>query len=78
MPAEILNQLEYIVPKIEASVAKASMDTSIRADALNSLDSEMRAMKFIWNLPLIDLDYLHDDEKLCGLCKVRYDDKFRV
>lgn len=78
MPAEILNRLESSIPQIKASVANASMSLSIRADVSDSLKSEMRAMKFIWNLPIIDLDFLYDDEKFCGLCNGKYEVVFRV
>lgn len=78
MPAEILNRLESSVPQIKASVANARLGSPIRADASDSLKSEMRAMKFIWNLPIIDLEFLHDDEKFCGLCNGKYENEFRV
>ena len=78
MPAEILNRLKPLVPKIKASVANESMGSSIKATHVDSLQSELRAMKFIWNLPIVDLDFLHEDERFCGLCDSKYDEKFTV
>ena len=78
MPSEMLNRLEFVLPKIEASVANESIGSSTKTERLETLESEMRAMKFIWNLPIISIDYLYEDEKLCGLCDRQYDDAFRV
>lgn len=78
MPAEILNRLESLVPEIEASVAKESIDSSRENGPLDPLKSQMRAMKFIWSLPIIDLDFLHEDEKYCGLCDRKYAQEFKV
>lgn len=78
MPAEILNRLESLIPEIGASVANNKIGSSTKAHPLNPLESEMRAMKFIWNLPIIDLDFLHEDEQSCGLCDSQYDKEFTV
>ena len=78
MPAEILNQLESLIPKIEASVAKKSINSSVQREPLDVLKSEMRAMKFIWSLPIISTDFLRWDEKNCGLCDKKYDKEFKV
>ncbi|CAF9924354.1 hypothetical protein IMSHALPRED_006160 [Imshaugia aleurites] len=78
MPAEILNQLEPLVPKIEASIANKRVIPAMKTEPLDPLKSELRAMKFILNLPIIDVDFLHDDEKRCGLCDGTYDAEFRV
>ena len=78
MPAEILNRLELILPEIEASVTNQSMGTSMETGPLEKLKAEMRAMKFIWNLPIISTDYLREDEKICGICRCKYDDEFKV
>ena len=81
MPAEILNRLESSVPKIEASIAYKKKFSTMKAEPsspLDSLRSEMRAMKFIWNLPIIKVDYLYEDERRCGLCDKKYDSDFKV
>ena len=78
MPAEILNRLGSILPEIKASVANESIGSSIKTEHLETLKFEMRAMKFIWNLPIISVDYLRADEKLCGLCNRKYDNEFKV
>lgn len=78
MPSEMLNRLEIVLPKIEASIAKENIGSSTKTERLETLESEMRAMKFIWNLPIISIDYLYEDEKTCGLCDRKYDDAFRV
>ena len=78
MPAEILSRLESILPNIEASLAKNSKGSSRRTESSDILEFEMRAMRFIWNLPIISIDYLHWDEKVCGLCNKKYDDEFKV
>ncbi|KAL9134569.1 MAG: hypothetical protein Q9175_004245 [Cornicularia normoerica] len=81
MPAEILNRLESSIPKIEASVPCERIGSAMKASPTSPLDplrSEIRAMKFIWNLPIISLDYLREDEKYCGICDGKYDKEFRV
>lgn len=78
MPAEILNQLESLVPEIEASAGNKSIGSSMKTGPVDSLAAEIRAMKFIWNLPIITLDFLHEDEINCGLCGNKYDREFRV
>ena len=81
MPAEILNRLESSVPRIEASIAYKRKITAKKAESSsprNLLRSEMRAMKFIWNLPIITIDYLYKDERRCGLCDKKYDSEFKV
>ena len=78
MPAEILNRLGAIIPEIKASVANESIGSSMKTEHLETLKFEMRAMKFIWNLPIISVDYLRADEKLCGLCNGKYDNEFKV
>ena len=78
MPAEILNRLESLVSEVEASIGNKSISSSIKTDPLDPLAAEMRAMKFIWNLPIITLDFLHEDEKICGICDNKYDKDFRV
>lgn len=78
MPAEIDCLETLVVPQIEASVDNSSMGSSTRADDPDQLKSRLRAMKFIWNLPIVTLDSLHGDEEYCGLCDIKYDDKFRV
>lgn len=78
MPAEILNRLEFLVPEIEASVAEEGIGSSVRNASFDPLESEMRAMKFIWSLPIIDLDFLHEDERSCNLCNRDYIKEFRV
>ena len=78
MPAEILNQLESLVPEIEASASNKSIRSSTKTDPVDRLAAEMRAMKFIWGLPIITLDFLHEDEMECGLCANKYDKEFRV
>ncbi|KAM0802603.1 hypothetical protein BDR22DRAFT_112758 [Usnea florida] len=81
MPAEMLNRLESSIPKIEASVAYQRNVTAMKAEPSSPrhlLKSEMRAMKFIWNLPIIKVDYLYKDERRCGLCYKKYDPEFKV
>ena len=79
MPAEILNRLGSLIPSIEASVTNKNVGSSPQTSAHQGvLKSEMRAMKFIWNLPIISIDYLRWDEKYCGLCHRKYDDEFKV
>ncbi|KAF6235725.1 hypothetical protein HO173_005920 [Letharia columbiana] len=78
MPAEILNRLEASVPEIEASFVNENIGSSMKADSLDPLESELRAMKFIWKLPIVSIDFLHEDEKFCGMCDRKYDDEFRV
>ena len=81
MPAEMLNRLESSVPKIEASIAYQKKVTAMKAEPSSPrrlLRSEMRAMKFIWNLPIITVDYLYEDERRCGLCHKKYDSEFKV
>lgn len=81
MPAEMLNRLESSVPKIEASIAYKKKVTAMKAEPSSSrhlLRSEMRAMKFILNLPIITIDYLYEDERRCGLCHKKYDSEFKV
>ena len=81
MPAEMLNRLESSVPKIEASIAYEKKVTAIKAEPSSPrhmLRSEMRAMKFILNLPIITIDYLYEDERRCGLCRKKYDSEFKV
>lgn len=78
MPAEILNRLEALVPEIEASDANKKIGTSTKANHLDPLKSELRAMKFIWSLPLIPVDSLNEDETFCALCYQNYDEQFRV
>ena len=81
MPAEMLNRLESSVPRIEASIAHKKKFTAIKAEPSSPrhlLRSEMRAMKFIWNLPIITVDYLYEDERRCGLCHKKYDSEFKV
>ena len=78
MPAEILNRLESLVPEMETSVANGSIESSIKAIHVDPLQSELRAMKFLWSLPIVDLDFLHEDEHFCGLCDSKYDEVFRV
>ena len=78
MPAEILNRLGSHIPSIEASATNKNIGSSPRGQRQNDLKSELRAMKFIWNLPLISIDYLRWDEKYCGLCHRKYDDEFKV
>ena len=51
MPAEILNQLESLVPEIEASAGNKSIGASTKTDPVDRLAAEMRAMKFIWAFP---------------------------
>lgn len=78
MPAEMLNQLEATIPIIKVSVTDNRTGPSTRADPRESLKAEMRAMKFILNLPIVELDFLLDDEKYCSLCSGKYDVVFRV
>ena len=78
MPAEILNRLGSLIPSIETSVTNKSVRSSLQREHQDVLKSEMRAMKFIWNLPIISIDYLRWDEKYCGLCHRKYDDDFKV
>ena len=78
MPAEILNRLGSLIPSIETSVTNKSVLSSLQREHQDVLKSEMRAMKFIWNLPIISIDYLRWDEKYCGLCHRKYDDEFKV
>ena len=78
MPTEILNRLESLIPSIEASVTTKNVHSSPQNAHQGVLKSEMRAMKFIWNLPIISIDYLRWDEKYCGLCHRKYDDEFKV
>lgn len=77
MPAEILNRLESLVPEI-ASAGNKAIGSSMKTDRHDALAAEIRAMKFIWNLPIITLEFLHDDEMICGLCDNKYDKEFRV
>ena len=78
MPAEILNRLGSLIPSIEASVPNKNVISSRQKHHQDDLNSEMRAMKFIWNLPIISTDYLSRDEQHCGLCHRKYDDEFKV
>ena len=78
MPAEILNRLGSLIPSTEASATNKNIGSSPQRQHQNDLKSELRAMKFIWNLPLISIDYLRWDERYCGLCHRKYDDEFKV
>ena len=78
MPAEILNRLGSLIPSIGASVLNKNVTSPLRRQHQNTLKSEMRAMKFILNLPIITIDYLRYDERYCGLCHRMYDDEFKV
>ena len=78
MPAEIINRLESLILEIETSVANNKIDSSTKTHPLDPLESEMRAMKFIWNLPIIDLDFLNEDEQCCSLCGSQYEKEFKV
>ena len=78
MPAEILNRLGSLIPSSEAPVTNKNVGSSLQREHQDVLKSEMRAMKFIWNLPIISIDYLRWDEKYCGLCHRKYDDEFKV
>ena len=78
MPAEILNRLGSLVPNIETPITNKNVGSSQQRKHQDVLKSEMRAMKFILNLPIITMDYLHWDEKYCGLCYRKYDDEFKV
>ena len=78
MPAEILNRLGSLIPSTETSVTNKNAGSSLPREHQDVLKSEMRAMKFILNLPIITMDYLHWDEKYCGLCHRKYDDEFKV
>ena len=78
MPAEILNRLGSLIPSIEAPATNKNVGSSLQREHQDFLKSEMRAMKFIWNLPIISIDYLRWDDKYCGLCHREYDDEFKV
>ena len=79
MPAEILNRLRSILPKIEASIAQGPTGASVPIDPLEKLKAEMRAMKFLWALPLVPTSFLKREEDLrCNLCHRKYDDEFSV
>lgn len=78
MPAEILNRLESLVPEMEASIAKKNIRSSKKADPNDQLKSELMAMKFILNLPIITFEFLHEDERYCALCNSEYDNEFKV
>ena len=78
MPAEILNRLGSLIPSIEAPAPNKNTGSSPHMQPQNDLKSELRAMKFLWNLPIISTDYLRWDERYCGLCHRRYDDEFKV
>ena len=79
MPAEILNRLGSLIPSIKTPVKnKETVGFSQQRGHQDVLKSEMRAMKFIWNLPIISIDYLCWDERYCGLCHRKYDDEFKV
>lgn len=78
MPAKIPNRIESILPKTDASLAQDSKGSFPKTESPEALKSEMRAMKFIWSLPIISMEYLRSDETTCGLCDKKYDDEFKV
>lgn len=78
MPAEILNRFEFILPKIEASLGPDRKWSSRKTQDPETLESEMRAMKFILKLRIVSMEYLDSDEKTCGLCGKEYDNEFKV
>lgn len=72
MPAKNINRLGSILPETKASVVNTETQSQV------TLKSEMRAMNFIWNLPIISIDYLQEHEKTCGLCDSTYSNEFKV